>query len=455
MTKQKTILTNRNGAILVGLIITMVIIAIAGTVTLHLTTGSTFTELFKNNNLKAYYLAEGGGRHAMRRIQADFDNNSKSCDNGTEDVYDYYCDIDGRTFTLSGGEFALAVIEDDPAYLVLETVGTVNPGSWVESKRNIVYKIAKPISFPFNDQEAFEKGWNVLVAKSADISSPGPSDGPALQIQTHDSGADAQTALITYKWNGAGGVANDGQPNFLTLWNEAGGLLSYNLQIKTKIDQEGSKGIYFMVGLSFRLDTKGTTGTVDDDSYGVSFFRGGPGNQDKAPWLDKLDDSFAALLETDKMYVVLWKKRQIDDADVYTVINYRQLTAGDGVITSSGEEDKLKSWSTLVLKVEERFISGIEGMRENHISVYLMNQGIYPKGTINWKVYSNPVSWNSGTQPIIDSTFTSENFNVRLPVEIGIHTLYDSNTQNDQFFSDFSMQVGSAGTGNGGVLQYY
>src|SRR4030042_4621461 len=61
---------NERGALLIGLIITITIIALTGAAIVSLTTISTFEEIFANLHSRAYYLAESGGRYAIPSIKA-------------------------------------------------------------------------------------------------------------------------------------------------------------------------------------------------------------------------------------------------------------------------------------------------------------------------------------------------------------------------------------------------
>src|SRR4030042_4539276 len=81
---------NERGALLIGLIITITIIALAGAAIISLTTISTFGEIFANLHSRAYYLAESGGRYAIPRIKADPEQEER--------------DFEGRTSMFSKGQ---------------------------------------------------------------------------------------------------------------------------------------------------------------------------------------------------------------------------------------------------------------------------------------------------------------------------------------------------------------
>ena len=223
-----------------------------------------------------------------------------------------------------------------------------------------------------------------------------------------------------------------------------------------------------MLGLSFRLDTNNTSGTSDDRFYGISFFRSiGRGDAQKPAWVNNLDSNFDPIMDGTP-YIILWRK--INSSSVFTLMDYKKLTVADGVLEN---EDELKSWSTLVAKMRERYQTDVNGnyildgfgnrIRENLITGYVQGASTYPLNTINWD-YSNfnLVVWGwhlSGQtviapQTVIDGTLTSSTFDIRRPEEIGIHGYYDSNAANDQFFDDFSSNFTGTGGSGSGDIQY-
>jgi len=164
----KLLFKGREGSLLIGLIVTMVIVSIAGAATYYLTTGSSITELFKNNNLKAYYLAESGARYAAHLVQSDLDNGTTT----------YINALNNKSCTLSPGQFTLTIDNtSNAAYLLLKSVGTLNSGSWFETKREVVYKLTKSFNEPF-DPNTFSKNWDV-ISGHADAATQGGCRYPA------------------------------------------------------------------------------------------------------------------------------------------------------------------------------------------------------------------------------------------------------------------------------------
>ncbi len=275
------------------------------------------------------------------------------------------------------------------------------------------------------DPDTFAENWNV-EGNEASIKGGGPADHePAINLK-------GKEIAISLNWQDSANI-----PDLDSIWSGANGLLDYELQVKIKIDAEGNKGDHYMLGQSFRY--------VDDNNYyGISFFRSiGRDDNQRPDWIDDLPSSFDILMDGSPS-IALWKKVSGN----YTLLDYKKLDASDGVIDGGN----LKDWSTIIVKIDEQF-SGAGGSRENHISGYIQGTASYPRNTINWNYADfNPVAWNTNTQPIVDSSITSENFGTNRPDEIGLHGYYDSNASNDQFFDDFSIKfAGSGGAGGGSI----
>ncbi|MBW1915682.1 MAG: hypothetical protein JRI86_12235 [Deltaproteobacteria bacterium] len=65
------LLSDQEGALLIGLIITFTLVTLMGTALFSITVTSTFNELFTGHQSRAYYMAESGGRYAIPRISQD------------------------------------------------------------------------------------------------------------------------------------------------------------------------------------------------------------------------------------------------------------------------------------------------------------------------------------------------------------------------------------------------
>ncbi len=424
---KRRLYSDRSGSILIWVIFMIIAIGIAGVSMLHLTTTSTYSELFAHNHSRAYYIAESGGRYAIPQILSD-PKTAKT-------------NLDGKTLLLSDGDkFKFAIDNSNSQYTILQSTGIVNEGSWFQGNRVLTYKIFKPFIDPFNDPESFSKNWNVYSGK-ADIAASDAIGGvTALRVQKQTIKGIKYDPLLAIKWFG-----NNNFPDLASTRSENNGLLSYELQVKIGLASEGSKGDHWMLGLSFRLDT------VTDSSYGISFFKSIGRSDPKRPiWLDQLPSSFDVMMDASgvKKYIAFWKRM----SGVFTLIDYKQLIQSDGVIDSNGD---LKLFSTILIKIYEEYDAN--NARMNKISGYIQGPDTYPVNTINWN-YNNfkTVLWNTYVQPIIDTSLTSVNFESGYPAEIGIHAyLYDSAAANDMFFKDFAMGLLS-NNGVGGIesIQY-
>jgi len=106
------ILKGSRGSVLVGLILTMVIIAALGAAMVSLTSTSTFTNVWTVNSGRAYFLAESGLRYAASQyLQAPEDDTA---------VNDLLENLHGQEYTLlnDAGKFGLEIY---PYYFVTET----------------------------------------------------------------------------------------------------------------------------------------------------------------------------------------------------------------------------------------------------------------------------------------------------------------------------------------------
>jgi hypothetical protein len=251
---EKPPIKNQKGAILIGLIITMVIMSISAAATYKLTSGSTLTELFKNNNLSAYYLAESGARYAAPLVMSDL--------NGATGTTVNIDALHGNEFTLSPGKFKIEIFDNtpNPTSLLIKSTGKINEGTWFETKRTLVYKLTKSIvGWDMNaasGSTASDLGWNLDSGQNSRIANNQQSGNTnALYIQVDNA---TRIGLLTPG-------QESGIPNYLGQLENA----NYAIQAKVNVSPQGSNGLFYMMGLNFRL--KGAT--TSSDTYGVSFFR--------------------------------------------------------------------------------------------------------------------------------------------------------------------------------------
>lgn len=430
--------SSQRGSILISIIAGTVIIGILGVGIIYFTTTSTFGELFTNRQARAYYVAEAGGQFAIKLLNDNKTNTSYLPPAGT-----YKLGPDG-----ADGEFSLTSINDNtdpdlPRVKVI-SVGVVHKGTWLETKKKITYKIPRnnptaaldgTTSVDFDaglNDVASDSTWNLVEGLTSNLTY---SDGELLI----KSSVKELVAVLAIE---------PAAIDFATARTNSGELLSYEVQVKIKLDAEGNKGEFFAVGITFRLDT------TRNHAYGVSFFRAIADDKDRPVWfIDNFGTSFTAI-RNGNFYIVLWKK---DNATgKYELLDY---------ILATPYGFSLDSWTTFVVNLREECnpqpVSPqvCTGARQNRIKIYTASSSSYPKGTTNWSYADNAnfklVTWQSGRAEITDSTWTTgywSSISSPYPEEIGIHAYYDRPSSNDQYFADFSMR--GEGLGGSGGYQY-
>jgi len=184
--------------------------------------------------------------------------------------------------------------------------------------------------------------------------------------------------------------------NLAQAWHDAGGCLSYDLQVKVNNQQP-----YFMAGLGFRVRNNQGTQEADRDvhTYGASFLRqrqtrscvwffgwncGGWGQNDGInpdlrplttyPTSETIESGL--LWRTEARYsdpaIVLWQRNgHPTQIGSFKVIAYRTITSADGITTGSGTSLRLKPWTTLMVRLiegyEVRFLNGRVNADGSHL----------------------------------------------------------------------------------------
>lgn len=118
-----------------SLIVTMVIMGSLGAGMAYLTTTSTFQELRANNHVRAYYMAESGGRYTLSVIRDAYATNI--------DTFTDFADSAPHTFSLAGGgSFTISDIQSsgNPATVTFTSTGSVGAG-FMTSRRQLNYAI--------------------------------------------------------------------------------------------------------------------------------------------------------------------------------------------------------------------------------------------------------------------------------------------------------------------------
>lgn len=114
---------NQRGSLLIGLIFTITTIAVLGAGAVYMTSTSTLGEVFENNQARANYLAESGGRYGVPRIGSLPEKNQ-------------------YTYNLSdGSKFVLNVYTTSAQYSKFDSTGIVNAGTWSEGKKKLTFEV--------------------------------------------------------------------------------------------------------------------------------------------------------------------------------------------------------------------------------------------------------------------------------------------------------------------------
>lgn len=429
---------NNKGSLLIGLIAAITIIGAMGAGILVFMTGSTQIGLFSSAHSRAYYLAESGINVAKLKVA---------------DGITYTANT---RFTLSNGDAFIIRTQKDPAdasRTIIRSTGIVNPGSLFESKYDLTSNFLK-------------KGGDVDLSDLLRLTVPDGKGNPVLNpIWSITGGAEVKDGKGT--GNGSLGFqsrkgprkdegekkiqtyhaiflslgwwkTSPGNPDFAQAWSDKNELLSYEAQIKVKVETKGGHGDHFMHGISFRLSPQDPDwddlGSIQ--MYGISYFK----SMDSIwPFNVRLDESFDAIMNN-CVYIVLWEKS--GSSDTLSLMDYRKLTASDDVLDGSD----LKDWSTILLRLEEKF-TGPGGTRQNHISGFIQGSFTNPLGAVEWDYGKyNRVQWKTHhLNPVLDNFLITTTFGTFKPDEIGLHAFYDSTADNKQYFADFGLKLGATG----------
>ena len=487
--------SSQRGSILIGLIITMVVMAFLGAGMLSLTTTATFHELLFGKNAGASLAAESGGRYALAVIRDAYATNlGKLNAVNADQIFDMGS---GSSFQITNWSQNGA----NPETVTFTSVGTVSSG-FLQAKRQIKYGIqpanqsATPPP-PVLPPEVSD--FNVPKAKLDEYFSPidmGEVDIKHTAAVQGDNALNLKSDFYTMGLKWYANPSEMAQLDAIRSYNN--GLLSYGLQIKIEIDEDKQQSDYNMIGLSFRLDDTNTTTMTLDNMYGISFFKilntgmHTPGWYSSSTTLIKTNPNWQGISDG-TWYVVLWK-RVGGGSGPHTLLAYKQLLPSDWVLDAG----KINFWSTLRIKVVEAIaVAGdpygfTAGARYNVTTSYLAanSQGTtgYPpqssdlylrrttaspneiewSGTkftpINWTVVSGSGAVAGSSANIVaDSSLTTLNYDSYTATtnpkarEIGLHVYYDSQAAQyvfyDNFYIDFSSSTGGA-DGSGSVIQY-
>jgi hypothetical protein len=336
--KRCILCTRQKGSILIGLIITMVIMASLGAGMLYVTTTSTFQELFANNHTRAYYAAESGGRHALAVIRDAYANATGA------DLTTRLAVVDSKTFTMTNGDtFQISAltktIVNGTTTVAFNAIGGVSSG-FLQAKRQISYNIV-----PANQSG----GGGGTTITELDMNNFSAGSWGAFSNATGTSAVSVTMLENTV----SGGTSNETRAaayysnpsvNFLSYQAAQNGFLSYDAQVKVN-----STADYFLAGLSFRTHPLSATNQVPR-GFNVSFMRASSistANEeiDGIPLELLYSESWASQtgpLASDAYYILLWMDTGngtgtggVNNATpMEKLLAYKKLPVNSGVFTS-------------------------------------------------------------------------------------------------------------------------
>ncbi len=430
---------NNRGSVLIGIVIVMVIVGAMGAVLLTMNATSSVNQFGSMDGFRAFYLAESGGQYAIPVINKNI--------NSPDTLIPM---LDGHTFSFANGDsFQLALSYAEPVYTLVST-GILDQGAReLNATREITYRITKlnvSMDFPFDDDKESIDEFNENFE----------FDGKKGKLKGRKKDLDGNSAVrlkgdetyLRFNWTNPDATLPDLAAHWLT--NDE--LLSYDVQVKVKIE-ERTKGKTkkdelpeFLVGLTFR-----DTGS---EMYGLSFLK-----VDDCSDKDSLPEEFCTWgLSPGTLYVVLWKNVE----GSYSLIDSHQIAGGNLL-----DGESLSEWASLVVQVEEEYVLDGGGNRQdldgdghddrrNLISGYMQGADLYPRDTIDWNfALYQEIPWDSGNaNPLVDSSLTTETFGTDRPPEIGVHNFANKDYVNWVYVDDLSLQLNSSSGQPSSVVQY-
>lgn len=356
----------REGAALIGIVITLVILGILTAAFISLNSSSSIAPIFANLYKKAYYLAESGGRYSVPKILSGANRTTR------KDIAVGTDGLNGKTVVMSdGGKFELAITaaaDDQPELYTIVATGVVNEGSWLESRAKIRYNVVPPAPSGDSIDEFFDDG----TLDSLTIHS-GRGWGEFEIVD--DEGDNALWVADTAPAGGRDPQAYAGynKPDFCQAWIDQGYILSYDVQVKIKQEPvvESPENPYYMAGINTRVSSGIGGGAMT--TYGFSFIRAAGdfshGNDEDGI---QIDDWVSSL--NDKPAIIMWKYNQGAAANKKDLLAYRALDADAlGIIEDDGVT--LKPWTTMLVRVQEMEDPSDPTQRYNQFRIYVANDG--------------------------------------------------------------------------------
>jgi len=316
--------SRQKGSILLGIIITMVVMASLGAGMVYLTTTSTFQELFANNHARAYYAAESGGRYATARIREAYAQTTTAARDAILATIPgtYY---DG-TATNNKGNFlisALAGTTGSPAIVTFTSTGTVNSG-FLQAKRLLNYSIQ-----PANQTGGGTSAQTIIPPLSpADLGPLAGTADPKSIVSNTVSGD--QGVTITPNPGGAKLAIVVPLGNSIQLTE------NYSVQIKTASPSQSK----WMMGMLFNLDPNSAATTGFPDGYGLTYTFNSSSDDPNIYGTMPSGDLGSPM-------IILWQSVTVAGSQTYNWIAYKKLDGSPnplpGYLTNTGGNYQLQN----------------------------------------------------------------------------------------------------------------
>ncbi|OQB36905.1 MAG: hypothetical protein BWY09_01760 [Candidatus Hydrogenedentes bacterium ADurb.Bin179] len=352
-------------------------------------------------------------------------------------------------FTVTSGAITTAattkIVLDK--YLQISSIGTLGNNS-----REIIYNV--PVGWMAGGGE-FQK--NNFLDQMTNDASWFNATNQAMGTHTVSGGAMQVSNVINPTSSGSGlldwlaglfGWGNNGlwgfigfnwgntETNLAQAWHDAGGCLSYDLQVKMNNTLK-----YFMTGIAFRMrNNSGTAAanTLDLYTYGVSVVRQRESKRQRESWFGgwswngfnwRQDDGINPKLRPFNTYnvadgvaynnanldigpeyscdllwtcrnayrysdpaIVLWQRNGPDvGLGIFKILAYRTITAADGLTTGSGKSLVLKPWVTLMVRLIEGYELPFDTGRVDAAGKHLKYGDTITNGTKSARIIGTPI----------------------------------------------------------------
>ncbi len=382
----KNIINKEKGSVLITLIIVMTVTAALGAGMVYFTSSSSLSELFSNQEARAYYIAEGGGRYAFSLLK------------GNSAYFDAYAQGSpyNQTFTLSNGDQFRLVVYQHPSIagnVIIQSTGLVNAGLWTRSRRLITWNMAKSSMGggnnppPVNLSDFLDN--QPKNGTAGDYSVVNVDGSSALKVDENKHGNPEEAYIAMPAW------AESLNP-FYNAWNAAGGFLSYDSQVKLAIgDNSGTPFTYRPAQYCMGITTQHhrTTSAQQHYFYSLSVVRtyGGSGRGDNIP--NSLIEGTGVANNTPM--IMLWVRNQ-NQSDHW--LAFQQISTSDYILSESyfffSHWPSIKPWTTLYLRVVEAASIKLTRNDAPLISVGAIINGATGTGKVIKKIQDSDVNGN-------------------------------------------------------------